>query len=58
MYAFFGAQVAVGVASVDSDGHTFDAGLFTRRAVNDLNIVVVLFHPAQVHTLQHLSPVL
>ncbi len=56
--ADLGAQVAIGVTSRDLDGHAFKASLFTLAIVVDLGAELVPFSPAQVHTKEHLGPVL
>ncbi len=56
--ALFRVQVAVGIGSVDRDGHAFDPGFFAGRDIQDFGLVMVQLAPAQVHALQHVGPIL
>ena len=56
--AALSAQVTVGAAAADLYGHALDARLLAGSHVQDSGMVVALLGPAQVHTQQHLGPVL
>ncbi len=58
MYTGFGTQPAIGVFALNVNGGTFDARDFTFRDFHQLAFEAMSFDPAQVHTQQHVGPVL
>ncbi len=58
VHARFGFQPAIGVVTADLDGGGLDAGLFTLRLFQILDLEAVLLGPAGVHAQQHRGPVL
>ena len=58
VHAGLGAQPAVCVVAVDAHGRALDARLLARRALHQLGIEAAPLGPAQVHSKQHLGPVL
>ncbi len=58
MHAALGLQPAIGVVAGDLDGRRFDAGFFTLRLFEILDLEAVLFSPARIHAQQHRGPVL
>ncbi len=58
MHAAFGLQPAIGIVAGDLDGRRFDAGFFTLRLFEILDLETVLFSPARIHAQQHRGPVL
>ena len=58
VHARFGAQVAVSPLARDAQRDALDACLVAWLQVQDLGFVATTRHPARVHPLQHLGPVL
>ena len=58
MDARLGTQPAVSVLSGNMHRRTLDTGDFTRRGLDDLCLEPMRLRPAQIHTQNHLRPVL
>ena len=58
MYAGFGTQPAIGVVALDVNGGALDARHFTFHQLDNLGLEATALSPAQVHTQQHIGPVL
>ena len=56
--AALGGQVAVGVPSRDGDRRPLDAGLVAHQPVDHVSFEPAGLGPTQVHTEQHLGPIL
>src|SRR5579863_6076227 len=56
--ANFRPQIAIGIASCHLNRDTFQARFFTLAVVVNLCAELMSFGPTQVHTQQHLRPVL
>ena len=58
MHSALRAQPAVGVIALDLHRHALDAGDFAGGNLADLGVESAAFAPAQIHSQQHLGPVL
>ena len=58
MHSVLALEVAVGVVALDLYGYGLDTGLVAFEYVSDFGLVALFLAPAEVHTHEHLSPVL
>ena len=58
MNSFFGLEVAIGRLAINLQRGALYARFFALREVKHLSMIAVSLGPAQVHSQQHLAPVL
>src|SRR5688572_4346611 len=58
MYASLTLEIAIGIIASNAIGSTLDARFFAFHPLDKLDLIAIIFRPAQVHPLKHLRPIL